>query len=80
MRLTTKVVISIAAVGLISWGSIVGHSEWSAYQQEREAHQLKDAIHNELVSALVTINESLYQRALTETHLRDSQRAITLNQ
>ncbi len=59
MRLTTKVVISIAAVGLISWGSIVGHSEWSAYQQEREAHQLKDAIHNELVSALVTINESL---------------------
>ena len=29
---------------------------------------------------LETVVRALYQRALTETHLRDSQRAITLNQ
>ena len=59
MHSFAKVIISIVSVGLISWGSIVGHSEWSAYQQEREAHRVKDAIHNELVVALETINEPL---------------------
>ena len=56
MRLISKIAILIASVGLISWGSILGHSEWSAYQQEKEAHRAKDAIHNELVTALEVIN------------------------
>jgi hypothetical protein len=59
MHSFTKVIISIVSVGLISWGSIVGHAEWTAHQQVREAHRLKDAIHNELITALETINEPL---------------------
>ncbi len=57
MRLFPKVIISIASIGLISWGSIVGFSEWSAYQQEKEAHRLMDTGQNKLVMALETINE-----------------------
>ncbi len=59
MRFIVTIMISIAAVGLISWGSILGHSEWSAYQEEKEVHRAKDAIHNELIAALEEINEPL---------------------
>ncbi len=59
MRFIVRIMISIAAVGLISWGSILGHSEWSVFQEEREAHRVNDAIHNELITALETINEPL---------------------
>ena len=59
MRFIVKAMISIAAVGLISWGSISGHSEWLSYQQEREARRLKVSTHNELIAALETINEPL---------------------
>ena len=61
MRLIFKAVISITTVGLISWGSIVGHSEWSAYQQVKEANMAKGATHNELISALEVINIPVFR-------------------
>jgi len=59
MHFFTKIIISVASIGLIGWVSVIGHFEWAAFQEEREAHRLKDAIHNELVVALETINEPL---------------------
>lgn len=59
MHFFTKAIISVASIGLIGWGSIIGHLEWSAYQEEIEVHNFKDAINNELISALETINEPL---------------------
>ena len=56
IRLTSKVVILIDTVGLIGWGSILGYSEWSTYQQQREAKRVKGAIQAELVTALEDIN------------------------
>ena len=59
MQFIGTTLISIAAVGLISWGSIVGYSEWSVYQEEREAHRVKDVIYYDQITALETINEPL---------------------
>jgi hypothetical protein len=77
MHLISKIVISLATVGLISWGSILGHSEWSAYQQVREAHRTKDAIHVDLISSLEVINRPVDKCAFPRDQAVNKAQMIT---